>query len=194
MSEVWRDIKGYKGRYQISSFGRVKSLGRYHSLWHKWVNKIIFLKPNLVKGYYRVSLSKNSCKKKRMIHFLVAQAFIPNPLNKPQVNHKDGNKQNNYADNLEWVTAKENIRHSWDVLDSSKRRKAISLRNKLKVGKLNPAYKGRVICLNSGKVFESANEITKILGLSRSALCGVLNKSYGFKTVKGLRFEYYMEV
>ena len=65
------------------------------------------------KGYYVISLVKNKIKKQLRIHRLVAQAFIPNPDNLPQVNHKDGNKQNNCVDNLEWCTGKHNIKESW---------------------------------------------------------------------------------
>lgn len=105
--EIWKDIEGYEGLYQVSNFGRVKSLNKYH---HK---REQILKPNLKSdGYYETSLSKNSKPKWVRTHRLVAQAFIPNPENKPQINHKDGNKLNNCIENLEWVTNKENIDHA----------------------------------------------------------------------------------
>ena len=93
MQEIWKDIKGYDGKYQISNYGRVKSLLRYKKI----------LKPILqTKGYFYVSLCKPN--KNFTIHRLVAEEFIPNPENLPCVNHKDENKHNNHVDNLEWCT------------------------------------------------------------------------------------------
>lgn len=102
MQEIWRDIKNYEGLYQISSLGNVKSLRN---------NKI--LKPGIRNEYYIVSLCKGGKQKSKTIHRLVAKTFIPNPKNKEQVNHIDGNKLNNRIENLEWCTNQENIIHSW---------------------------------------------------------------------------------
>lgn len=79
--------------------------------------KVIKLKPQKTwKGYLRVHLRNNNGPRHKPIHRLVAEAFIPNPDNKPEVNHKDGNKKNNYVGNLEWCTGSENMRHAFDVL------------------------------------------------------------------------------
>ena len=100
MDEIWHDIDGYEGLYQISNKGRVKSL-------HKGSERI--LRPVINKyGYMFVYLYNDNARKYFKIHRLVAQAFISNPENKPQVNHKDENKLNNCVNNLEWATAKEN--------------------------------------------------------------------------------------
>ena len=100
MMEIWHDIEGYEGLYQISNKGRVKSL-------YKGSERI--LKPRLnSSGYYFITLCNDSVSKQFQLHRLVAQAFIPNLYNKPQVNHLDENKLNNCVNNLEWVTAKEN--------------------------------------------------------------------------------------
>lgn len=99
MEEIWKDIKGYEGLYQVSNMGRVRRNGNILSL-------------NTVgHGYHSVSLSKNGIVRKILLHRLVAEAFIPNPENKPQVNHIDEDKTNNTLSNLEWVTAKENMSH-----------------------------------------------------------------------------------
>lgn len=107
IGEIWRDIKGYEGLYQISNLGRVKSLPKRHS--HK---ETYILKPSCIKGYLRVFLTKNNVSKSTSIHRLLAIEFIDNPENKPYVNHIDGNKSNNDIKNLEWCTQKENCIHA----------------------------------------------------------------------------------
>lgn len=104
MKEIWKDIKGYEGLYQVSNLGKVKSL-----------KKNIILKPYIEKkGYLRIDLNKNGKSKHYLIHRLVAEAFIPNPLNKLQINHIDCNKQNNCINNLEWSTNLENAIHAYN--------------------------------------------------------------------------------
>ena len=110
IEEIWKDIEGYEGLYQVSSEGRIKSLSRLTSNGRKIAEKI--LKPsNNGWGYLQVILCKDGKHINHRIHRLVAQAFIPNPENKPEVNHIDENKENNNVDNLEWVTSKENSNH-----------------------------------------------------------------------------------
>jgi hypothetical protein len=103
MKEEWRDIKNYVRLYQVSNFGRVKSF---------YYGKERILTGHPDRGYLRLELSKNGIKIHRSIHQLVTEAFIPNPLNKPTVNHKDGNKLNNFVWNLEWATHKEQMEHA----------------------------------------------------------------------------------
>lgn len=101
--EEWRDIKGYEGLYQISSWGRVKSMN-----YLKTGKEKIRSLNNGKDGYLLINLSKNGESKRFRVHRLVAMAFIPNPDNLPEVNHKDENKLNNCVSNLEWCTAKYN--------------------------------------------------------------------------------------
>ena len=108
--EEWKSIPGYEGLYEVSSYGRVRSVERCDRFNHKIVSKI--LKPNYVNsGYFRVGMYKNKTFKYYLIHRLVAQAFIPNPDNLPQVNHKDEDKSNNRVDNLEWCSRSYNMNY-----------------------------------------------------------------------------------
>lgn len=111
MKEIWKDIKGYRGRYQISNLGRVKSLARKHSLRDR------ILKPSLNSyGYLHVGLSKLNKNKTVQIHIIVAKHFCVKSRKHNQINHKDGNKSNPKASNLEWCTGKENIQHALHTL------------------------------------------------------------------------------
>jgi hypothetical protein len=117
--EIWKDIKNFEGLYQISSLGRIKRLNSEIIAIEHWGKGIIarIIKERILakahlRGYELVSLKKNGKQTTRQVHRLVAETFIPNPLNKPQINHKDCNKENNHINNLEWVTDKENKEHA----------------------------------------------------------------------------------
>lgn len=120
-NEIWKDITGYEGLYQVSSLGRIKSLTRfneYYNAIHKIKTKRIqkekilnYSKNN--RGYLQVCLTKNGKSKTYIVHRLVAKAFLSNSKSKEQVNHIDGNKENNSIDNLEWVTSSENNKHAF---------------------------------------------------------------------------------
>ena len=105
--EIWKKIEFGNGRYEISNYGRVKSF---------FGGIVKILKPNLEKcGYFCIQLYYNGKHRNFKIHRLVAEAFIPNSENKKTVNHIDGNKMNNFVDNLEWATYKENINHALEI-------------------------------------------------------------------------------
>ncbi len=106
MKEEWKDIKGYEGLYQVSDLGRVKSLNYRHK------NTEMVLKPQVTgKGYLRVQLHKNGIFKSFFAHRLVAEAFIPNPNNLLEINHKNEIKTDNNVENLEWCDAKHNANY-----------------------------------------------------------------------------------
>lgn len=115
--EVWRDIAGYEGSYQVSNLGRVRSLDREIVFVGRWGNVVRKIQPGKVlalsigtKGYLGVRLGSKSSVK--LVHRLVAAAFIHNSQNMPEVNHKDYIRTNNHINNLEWSTSSENIIHS----------------------------------------------------------------------------------
>ena len=115
MQEIWKDIVGYEGLYQVSNFGRIKSLDRVIKYSNGKICKYKEETKALTKdgkGYSRVLVSKNGKHKNLRVHRLVAQAFIPNPHNLSQVNHKDEDKTNNCVDNLEWCNCQYNVDYS----------------------------------------------------------------------------------
>lgn len=138
ITEIWKDIKGYEGLYQVSNLGRVKSFK---------FNKERLLKLRFTGRYYQAILTKNSKQKSYLIHRLVATYFIPNPENLPQVNHKDEDKANNSVDNLEWCNAKYNIHYGTGL----QRRIATQCKP--------------VLCVETGMNYPSAVEAGKQIGI-----------------------------
>lgn len=138
---IWKPIKNYEGLYEVSDSGEIRNVKfDRHNVLKGNTNDI---------GYRYVTLSKDNKKRTFYYHRIVAETFIPKEDNRIQVNHKNGNKQDNRADNLEWVTISENARHRTRVL------KKHSLR-----------YDGkRVLCVETGEVFNSVSEAGRIMGI-----------------------------
>ena len=108
--EIWRTIEGYKGLYEISSLGNVRSLNYRHT------GRTQLLKPTMERlGYLQVGLSKNGKRKRYKVHRLVAQAFLTKTEGLPEVNHIDENKQNNCVDNLEWCDRSYNVNYGTGI-------------------------------------------------------------------------------
>ncbi len=192
MEEIWKDIEGYEGLYQVSNLGRVKSLERYqqnHSKLQKVEEKIkiIHIKSN---GYQFVQLYKNNIMKNLHIHRLVAQAFIPNPDNKPQINHIDGNKLNNNVTNLEWCTNSENGKHAYKLgLNRyTKRRQDATI-------EANKKYKSKPIDQldlqgNYIRTWLNAHEASRQLGIDRSTISQCCRGSRRNKTAGGYKWRF----
>ena len=108
--EVWKDVLGYEGLYQVSNKGNVYSVERINSNGRKCGGIILKPRPTIT-GYLQVNLCKNGKVKSSYIHRIVAEAFVPNPNNYPEINHLDEDKANNYVKNLEWCTRKYNMNH-----------------------------------------------------------------------------------
>lgn len=162
MNEEWRDIKGYEGLYQVSNLGRVKSLrykrGKQEKVLDGWITK---------ERYRMVSFYKDNKRKDYLVHRLVAEAFIPNPDNKPFIDHIDTNRTNNKIDNLRWATQKENCNNDISkkkYIDSSKRLYISGKSNKIigAKGKDNPRSKKIIqLTLNNEpiKIWDSVREV-----------------------------------
>jgi len=160
--EIWEDIKEYKGLYQVSNMGRVKSLERtfIDKIGRKQHTKERILKPETdCHGYLRIALYDSNGKKRFFVHRLVCEAFHENPENKPCVNHIDENKTNNTASNLEWCTVAENINHGTHNARSGKARSK-------PVGQYT--RDGKLI-----KVWQSTMEVERQLGFDNGAISAV---------------------
>lgn len=171
MREIWKDVIGYEGLYQVSNLGRVKSLGNGGSKNSKFSSERI-LKTCEIKGYLRVTLSKDGKQKQYSVHRLVALAFLPNPYNLPMVNHKDECKTNNACSNLEWCSVKYNNNYATRI-----QRIAESQTN-------YPKFSKKVICIETGKIYPSTHQVERELGFANShissACLGKLKSAYGF--------------
>lgn len=168
--EIWKDIGGYEGLYQVSNIGRVKRLLKGN------LNGRI-LKPVTDKdGYSRVRLSKNNLQKNHSIHRLVASAFIANPNGFTIINHKDENKANNKIENLEWCTVRYNTRYN----NAHTKRTAYI---KKAVRQIN--LDGKLV-----KVWDSATDAAKTLGISRGNISACCLHFPHFKTAGGYIWEY----
>ena len=159
MSEIFKDIAGFKGLYTISSSGKV---------WSKTSKRLI--KSHVDKyGYENIILFKSGKQHNFKVHRLVAAAFIPNPENKPCINHKDENKLNNSADNLEWVTVKENNNYGTRLLKFEK----------------------PVVCKKTGQRYKSAREAGRRTGVCSENIVRCCNGKR--KTAGGSCWEYAKE-
>lgn len=181
LNEEFRDIENYEGLYQISNYGRVKSLKRKTNVCLKNNTKRV-VKERILKNslhlksrgpHYRIKLSKENKTVMIYIHRLIAEAFIPNPNNHPIVNHIDGNALNNMADNLEWCTIEHNVRHAFEN-GLIKIRKGTKSHMYGKSGSLSPNSKKVNQYTKEGifiKTWESINLAEKTLNIKNISTC-----------------------
>ncbi len=177
--EEWKDIPNYTNRYQVSNFGRIKSLAVIVRKRHKggqivnmpYKEFIMAIRP-LPNGYIRIGLFKNHRQRGFFVHRLVAGAFIPNPTKKPQVNHLFGNTDDNRVAKLEWATRSENQKHSFSVLG---RKPAKTF------GILSPRRRKVVRVDNTTKeksVYSSITEAAKTNNICISGICQRINNKF----------------
>lgn len=120
-----------------------------------------------------------------MVHRLVAEAFIPNPTNKPQVNHKDGNKHNNHLTNLEWVTQSENMKHAFEFgLEKH------GMKNKTHTTESKNKMRKKIVCIETGKIYNGLIEAEEILQISSKQISKCLRGKN--KTAGGLHWKYFI--
>lgn len=173
--EIWKDIEGFEGVYQISNYGRVKSLRKKCGtiIKEESMRKLSLTRD----GYYKVRLIRGDKDVTTRVHRLVAKAFIPNPENKETVNHIDGNKLNNHVDNLEWSTRHEQLQHAYDLGLKKPHRGAKNSQAKLTNEQAEEIRRTYVKHSKNGK--SSSVALAKKYGVTnRVILLIVNNKSY----------------
>lgn len=179
INEIWKDVKDFEDKYAISNYGRIKN---------KLTNHIYKL-TNKNGDYFRIILYDKNKSKTCLIHRLVAEIFIPNPNNKPQVDHIDGNKQNNCVDNLRWVTNLENIKHNIET----NKFYYVGYHNKNKVNK-----KGKIIQFdkNMNKINSYINSgvASEMTGVCSRNILHCANHKEGRKQAGGYIWLYESEV
>ena len=170
--EIWKDIPGYEGLYQVSSLGRVKSLDRNikHAFGGYSKRKGMIKKPQVQKdGYVKIPLCKDGVNKNFLIHRLVAMAFIPNTENKEYVDHINTIRNDNRVENLRWATEIENGNN---ILTIKKRSKMVK-------------------CITTGEIFKKVKEAAQKYNIDKSDISKCCKGKK--KDVKGYKFEYYKE-
>jgi hypothetical protein len=124
--EIWKDVIGYEGLYQVSNLGNVKRISSFRGVNKKYLNGYNLIPIDNGKGYLRIKLTKNNKSKRIMLHRIIAEAFIENKHNKPFINHINSDRKDNSIENLEWCTQSENVKHA------------------VKVGRWNQVYSKRI--------------------------------------------------
>ena len=183
MEEIWKDVVGYEGLYEVSNFGNVRSLFRYKKQlrWDVAHNR-----------YATVQLFKNKIGKRLLVHRLVAEVFLPNPGNLPVVNHKDENKLNNNVDNLEWCTQGYNLSYNNGHKKRADSKRWFYDELSVKFKENNPAIKLPVIQMSLDgefiKEWPSAKDATTELGYESNHICECCKNKR--KTSNGFRWKY----
>lgn len=179
MLEEWKPIKGYEGIYEVSNLGRVK---RIKESPNRHYGKILKLRDN-GHGYLRVGLRDSSKQQHKLIHKLIAEAFIPNPDKKPYIDHIDGDILNNRIDNLRWCSQKENCNNPVS------RERYKSAKTGL-YGILHPGVKP-IICIELGRLFWGVREAERVFMISANRISKVVNGKA--KTAGGYHWRYATE-
>lgn len=183
MKEIWKDVVGYEGFYEVSNLGRIKRVEHYDSKNHRYCERILSLNPQK-NGYVRVHLSKNGIAEWESLHRIVATAFVEKKDGCDIVNHLDNNPSNNKAENLEWTTYKGNMEYA-----------AIQGRMKYKPENLKKAQESnkKAVIATNGDVthyFSSQVEAANFLGVNSCHISAACRKEYGYKKVGGYEWTY----
>lgn len=182
--EIWKPIKNFE-RYEVSNYGNVRSrVIKKRSRDRNKMPEITYriLKPHFQRGYYTVCISNDFFVLKKLVHRLVAEAFIPNPNNYPVINHKDENGLNNHVDNLEWCDDAYNANYGTRNLRIQNFHKMNDM-NKKKVNQFD--LNGNLI-----KTWDCLGDIERELGFTKGNISGCCNHRYGKKTSNGFKWEF----
>lgn len=186
--EVWRDVVGYEGLYEVSNLGNVRGVARTHLRYDRHGNAYevhvparYLVKKDNSNGYYRVSLSRDNRVRRFLVHRLVAMAFVENPDNLPVIDHIDGDRHNNDASNLRWCTQGDNLHYSYQ-----NGRETVFTR--AYVRKHQARATSRPVIRSDGEEFPSVVAASRALGLSESAVSQVVNGRA--KTAGGYSFTF----
>ena len=180
MEEIWKDIPFYEGYYQVSNLGNFRSLPRvikYKSNGTRNYPSKVLLTETTKDNYQRIVLMKDGIKTRYQAHRLVALTFIPNPDNKPFINHIDGNKSNNVVTNLEWCTASENMIHADNT----------GLRD---MSTHQPSNSKKIKCIETGEVFTSYAKAVKWLGKSNTSISTLVRGTRVYGKALGYHWEF----
>lgn len=189
--EIWKDIEGYEGKYQVSNCGRVKSLGRYIEKKGQspaYLRERI-LSTHMLKGYKMVNLCSNNKEKTFSVHRLIANAFIPNPNNFPHIDHINTIRTDNRVENLRWVNRSMNMMN-----EITHKKRSEYWKEKTKNGKnvWVERKKRKVIALDENHIivyrFNTINEAAKFFNINHSNICTACKDIH--KTSKGFHWQY----
>lgn len=169
MEEQWKSVKNYEGLYEVSTLGRVRSIGKSFLMNNHGTMCMVKIQPKILEqryhtaGYLLVNINKHKNQKTVRVHRLVAETFLPNPENKPFVNHKNGKKDDNRLDNLEWTTPSENNKHAYISGLCKHRGRSKPVAQKDDFGNIiNIFINARIASVAIGKGVESSRNIRNV--------------------------------
>ncbi len=184
MEEIWKPVVGFEGAYEVSNLGNVRSIDRIRNAAYgasaKIRGRMMAIRKNTNNDYLLVRLVKDGRTHHCLIHRLVAMAFLPNPLNLPEVNHRDEDKQNNTCTNLEWCSRKYNINYGTARERTTKKRSFEVIQYSLIGGEI--------------KRYTSAREAARAIGKSQAPISKCCVGSHGYRTAYGYVWRYAKDI
>lgn len=181
MEEVWKPMRGHESLYEVSNLGRIRSIPKTG-----FRKRAVLAQHTERHGYKRIRLTDGNVKFSALVHRIVAEAFVPNPDEKPIVNHIDGDKGNNRADNLEWVTYKENHEHAVRTGLIPKNQ----IMNAVEASRKVPRKNSVMVRRSDGVTYRSISEAARAVGVDRAVLSRAVAHVRGKRTAGGYEWEY----